>query len=229
MQQIITFLRNLAGNNTREWFNDHKDEYLAAQTRFNTITQQLIERIGQFDDDIRQLTVKDCTYRIYRDTRFTSDKRPYKTHMGCYLCREGKKSGYSGYYFHVGVTECDEYPSGHMLASGNYCIEPKALQVLRDDIANGEGDLQHILDTQVDPSFYLDESSKLKRPPKGYDESTPCLDLIKYKVLCLMCQPTTEEMLAPTLIEDVARRFETTKPFIDYINRAVQYVKEGNE
>ena len=83
-----------------------------------------------FSSSVKGLKVKDCTYRIYRDVRFSKDKSPYKTHMGCYICRGGKKSGYSGYYFHVATEQSDVYPSGHMLAVGDYCMEPKALKIL---------------------------------------------------------------------------------------------------
>ena len=224
MQHIIGFLRQLSAHNDREWFAAHKAEYTAVQARFVALTEQLIGRIGAFDDTIAPLSVKDCTYRIYRDTRFSNDKSPYKTHMGCFLCRGGKKSGYSGYYFHIGVDEKGEYPAAHMLASGNYCIEPRALQILREDITIGQGDFEQTLQV-ADPRFVRDESYKLKRPPKGYDETSPYIDLRKYKVFCLCSDVTTAEMTAPDVVEHVAAMFETTKPFVDYVNRAIEYAR----
>lgn len=103
MQAIIDFLRQLSQNNNREWFMAHKSEYQQAQARFNELTEQLILGISQFDSSVSGLTAKDCIYRIYRDVRFSKDKSPYKTHMGAYVCPGGKKSGYAGYYFHVGT------------------------------------------------------------------------------------------------------------------------------
>ena len=185
MKRVLEYLRNLAANNNKVWFDAHKDEYLLAKKVFEDFTEQLIAKVEAFDPTVKGLTVKDCTYRIYRDVRFSKDKSPYKTHMGCYICRGGKKSGYSGYYFHVATEQGNEYPTGHMLAVGDYCIDPKALKVLREDIVDGGGDFQTILDTQVDPSFHLDKTFQLKRPPKGYDDSTPYIDLVKYKVFCL--------------------------------------------
>lgn len=64
-------------------------------------TAKAIDGIAAFDPSVRGLTVKDCTWRIYRDTRFSPDKTPYKTHMGAFVAPRGKKGGYSGYYFHV--------------------------------------------------------------------------------------------------------------------------------
>ncbi len=229
MKRVLDFLQNLAANNNKIWFDAHKDEYLLAKKVFEDFTEQLIAKVEQFDPSVKGLKVKDCTYRIYRDVRFSKDKSPYKTHMGCYICRGGKKSGYSGYYFHVATEQSDVYPSGHMLAVGDYCMEPKALKILREDIVDGGGDFQDILEKQVDPCFHLDKTFQLKRPPKGYDDSTPFIDLVKYKVFCLCAEPSTEEILSPTLVDDVAEKFKTTKPFLDYINRAIEYVKEGNE
>ena len=229
MKRVIEFLQNLAANNKKVWFDAHKDEYLMAKKVFEDFTEQLIAKVEAFDPTVKGLTVKDCTYRIYRDVRFSKDKSPYKTHIGCYICRGGKKAGYSGYYFHVATEQSDVYPSGHMLAVGDYCMEPKALKILREDIVDGGGDFQEILDKQVDPCFHLDKTFQLKRPPKGYDDSTPYIDLVKYKVFCLCSEPSTEEILSPTLADDVAEKFKTTKPFLDYINRAIEYVKEGNE
>ncbi|MCF0189703.1 MAG: DUF2461 domain-containing protein [Marinilabiliaceae bacterium] len=228
MKQIIDFLKRLGANNNRTWFLEHKAEYQEAKERFDAFTEELISRVAAFDPTIRGLTAKDCTYRIYRDVRFSTDKSPYKTHMACYICRGGKKSGYSGYYFHVAAEEGNSYPKGHMLAVGDYCMEPKALQILREDIMDGDGDFERILMKKVDSCFILDKSFQLKRPPKGYDENTPYIDLIKYKAFCLCYEPQTEEILSPNIIDIVAERFRTTKPFLDYINRSIEYVKDGN-
>ena len=165
MKEVIGFLEQLEQHNDREWFNQHKDQYRAAQARFDDFAGQLIAGIATFDDSIRNLTAKDCTYRIYRDTRFSSDKRPYKTHIGAFICPGGKKSGYAGYYFQVGPQEAG-YDAGTMLASGHYLMEPQALRTLREDICNGDGDFEQTLHQA--PDFQLDEEGKLKRVPNGF-------------------------------------------------------------
>src|SRR5574344_204710 len=103
MKEIIAFLKDLSNNNNKEWFNANKDRYISVQAKFNEIVEQIIGGIQEFDSSVSGLTVKDCIYRIYRDIRFSNDKSPYKTHMGAYICPGGKKSGYSGYYFHIGI------------------------------------------------------------------------------------------------------------------------------
>lgn len=101
MKEILAF--QFALHNDRVWFCAHKAEYLSAAARINDFSAGLIEGIRTFNDTIEPLTPKDCTYRIYRDICFSKDKSLYKTHMGVYINRGGKKSGYSGYYFHVGA------------------------------------------------------------------------------------------------------------------------------
>ena len=98
MKQISAFLRRLDANNNREWFQAHKDEFREHQQRFFGFALELVGRIREFDPSIGDLDIKQCTYRIYRDTRFSQDKTPYKIQMGVFVAPMGKKSGYSGYY-----------------------------------------------------------------------------------------------------------------------------------
>lgn len=103
MKQVIEFLTDLSLNNNKEWFQAHKGEYQQAQSTFNQFTLKLIDAISAFDEQVAEsrLTLKDCTYRIYKDMRFSKEKVPYKTHFGAYINRGGKKSPYAGYYFHL--------------------------------------------------------------------------------------------------------------------------------
>ena len=91
-KRILTFLRQLMANNNREWFQEHKKEYEAIRADFEQGVQQALERIATFDASIAHLKVKDCTYRFYRDTRFSNDKSPYKNHLGAYIAAHGKKA-----------------------------------------------------------------------------------------------------------------------------------------
>ncbi|MDD2611849.1 MAG: DUF2461 domain-containing protein, partial [Bacteroidales bacterium] len=101
MKTILSFLNQISDNNNKSWFDAHKSEYVAANETFNSFIEKLIVGIASFDPSIKGITVKDCTYRFYRDIRFSTNKMPYKTHFGAYICPYGKKSGYAGYYFHI--------------------------------------------------------------------------------------------------------------------------------
>ena len=100
MDTILAYLRNLEANNNKPWFDAHKNEYQEARAHFNAIIEQLIEGVMAFDPSVKGVGIKESTYRIHKDMRFSKDGLPYKTHFGAYICRGGKKSGYSGYYFH---------------------------------------------------------------------------------------------------------------------------------
>ncbi|MDO4461804.1 MAG: DUF2461 domain-containing protein [Bacteroidia bacterium] len=227
MKQIISFLNALSQNNNREWFLANKKEYEECKAKFEQFTDELIAAVSEFDPTIRGLKAKDCTYRIYRDVRFSADKSPYKTHFGCYIVRGGKKSGYNGYYFHISTGQENNYPHAHMIAVGDYCMDPKILALLREDIQCGGGDFeQTILQAQ---GYRLDSDQKLKRMPKGFEEGCPYADYIKYKAFCLYQTPSTDYILSPNLVSHVASEFQKAKPFLDYINRAIEYHKEGNQ
>ena len=105
MEEILRFLDDVLHNNNRPWFQEHKNQFLKAQANFNALAEQIIDGVQKFDDNCKGLTLKDCTYRFYRDTRFSPDKRPYKTHFGVFVCPEGKKSMLAGYYFHLEAKE----------------------------------------------------------------------------------------------------------------------------
>ena len=224
MKTVLQFLRDLAQHNDRTWFNEHKERYLAVQQRWNEFCESLIGEIGAFDPDIARLTLRDCTYRIYRDTRFSPDKSPYKTHFGVFLAPGGKKSMHAGYYFHVGTGESNEYPQGHMLAAGNYCYEPKAIQILREDISDGWESFQNEVLAVADPRFVVDQEGALKRVPKGYAPDAPYADWMRLKSYCLVMNVDDDFITRPDLAKRVADLFRTTKPFNDYINRAVDFV-----
>ena len=138
MEDIIRFLEQLRRHNNREWFEANKLWYRDVKARFDGLVARLIDAIAAFDPSVAGLAVKDCTYRIYRDTRFSPNKEPYKTHFGAYFCSRGKKSGYAGYYFHV-EPQGDGLIGGHLLSAGLYMPEPNVLKSVRDEIFdNGE-------------------------------------------------------------------------------------------
>lgn len=99
---ILNFLSDLKENNNREWFAENKHRYEETKTDFEALSQSLINEIARFDEDIKHITAKECVFRIYRDTRFSLDKTPYKTHYGVFIAAGGgRKSVRGGYYLHL--------------------------------------------------------------------------------------------------------------------------------
>lgn len=131
-KKILSFLTAVSANNNRPWFQEHKAEYLAAKEDFEAGIAQAITRIAAFDPSIAHITLRDATYRFYRDTRFSPDKSPYKRHLGAYIAAHGKKALHGGYYIHLEPGHC-------MLACGSYYLPTPILTACRNEImANKE-------------------------------------------------------------------------------------------
>lgn len=214
-------MRTLLLNNEKPWFDAHKVDYLQAKDTINAFAEELIDGIRKFDETVGPLSVADCTYRIYRDVRFSKDKSPYKTHMGVYVCRGGKKSGYSGYYFHI------DGSGDHLLAVGNYYTEPKVLKILREDISMGGGDFRRIL-SGLAPGLELETVSALKKVPAGFAADSPDAEYLKLRNFCLVKMLDDDFILSPNLKKNVLKIFKSATPFLHYINRAIDYCREEN-
>ncbi|MDD3107797.1 MAG: DUF2461 domain-containing protein, partial [Alistipes sp.] len=127
MDRLFDFLSQLRDHNTRDWFEAHRPLYAEVQRDFMSFVQELIDGISCFDPGVKGLTPKDATYRIYRDVRFSTDKSPYKTHLGTYICPGGKHSEYAGYYIHL-------EPGASVLATGIYRPRYKIVQSVWEEI-----------------------------------------------------------------------------------------------
>ena len=224
MRESIAFLNELRLHNCKEWMDANRSRYKELRGRFEAFAAQLIEGIAAFDPSVGGLAVKDCTYRMNRDIRFSPDKSPYKTHFSAFIAPRGKKSGFAGYYFHV-EPEGEGTMLGHsLLASGAVCIPPAVLRSIREEIVDhGDEMLRSIRRAE---GFALDTSNALRRVPTGFTSGTPCDELLKLRDHCLMRPISEEELYAPDLLDRTLERFRTTKPYLDQLNRAIEYAYE---
>lgn len=235
MKQTYQFLQQLADNNNREWFNEHKPDYLEIQAKFKTFTEQLIKAISCWDEDIAasNLTVKDCTYRIYRDTRFSKNKAPYKTHIGVFICKGGKKAPYAGYYFHIEpeYLSPDSFNENHLsiggcaLIAGTYHFENKILHSIRDEISvNGESFMKSIKEAD---GFDFFQGDMLKKVPSEFAFAPEEYHyLLKQKEFALCKYIDKEYLFSPNLVEKTSEDFKKTANFIRKINMAVDFALE---
>ncbi len=223
MKNVVDFLLQLQQNNNKTWFDAHRSQYQEAQAEFHTFVEQLIEGIARFDPTVAGLTVKDCTYRIYRDTRFSPDKTPYKSHMGAYVCRGGKKSGYAGYYFHVEPSGRGML-GGNLLSAGLYCAEPKVVKSVREEIDDHGAELEAAICAAT--GFTLCRDNALKRVPAGFPADHPYAEYLKLKDVLLEKSFDNKQLLAGHLLERTLEDFHRTIPFINQLNRAVEYAFE---
>jgi uncharacterized protein (TIGR02453 family) len=225
MKEIIEFLQQIAMNNNREWFNNHKNDYLFAQNTFNNIAQKLILGVGEFDYHCKNLTLRDCTYRFYRDIRFSKDKSPYKNHFGVFVCEGGKKSMKAGYYFHI-EPQGGTYLQGSMLCCGSYCPTPQMLKSVREDIVDYGKDFEKSI--KKASHFYLEKDNSLIKNPKGF-ENTKYDYLLRLKNYLVTMPMDDNFLMSDNLIENVLNEFYSAKDFVELINRAIDYEEENNE
>jgi len=214
----IKFLKDLQNNNNKPWFEDHRKIYEAAKADLQTMVGKLIPAIAVFDEPIGSLQVKDCTFRINRDVRFSKNKRPYKNNMAAYFSRGGKKASVAGYYFH-----CE--PGKSYGAGGFYSPMPVELAKIRQEIDYNFDEWQQIITNKNFKKYFaegVDGIETLQRPPKGYDENNPAIHYLKMKHFIVSKRLTDAELQNKTLVKDVAKIFETMKPMIDFLNRAVE-------
>src|ERR1035437_9644759 len=119
-KEILRFLEDLNANNNREWFAETKKTYEQANKMLLSLVEEAITMVRVIDPTVGELAPKDCVFRIYKDIRFSHDKTPYKTNMGAYIARGGRKSIYGGYYLHF-------EPGASIIAGGIYMPEPDTL------------------------------------------------------------------------------------------------------
>ena len=219
MVEIINFFARLSENNNREWFAAHKDEYKAVDKKLKEFAAKLIQGIAAFDPSVAGLTVADCTYRIYRDIRFSHDKRPYKTWTGVFVAPHGKKAGYAGYYIHFEGSGC-------FLYAGSHCPEPVVLKSIREEILdNGDNMVAAVENSN---GFRLCTENTLKRTPKDfptnhkYDNLLRLKDFGVEKPIDLSLVAAGEEALLTAVLNDL----RTIYPLVEILNRAINYAYE---
>lgn len=215
MKRVLDFLKRLASNNNKEWFDANRAEWNEVRGFFYDFTQGLIDGIASFDPSVKGVEVKNCTYRINRDIRFSHDKTPYKTNIGAYVAPGGKKSGYAGYYFHVNTD------GSGFFGTGIYMPEPKILRSVRDEIFDNGAQILKTIENSNGFVLYTDD--KLKRTPRGFPTDSEFDELLKLKHMFIQKPMTRSFMLSDNLLAKTCREFKTTTPFLDIVNRAVKF------
>lgn len=216
----VSFLKELKKNNNKPWFDNHKAKYLSAKIDFENFVQEIIAIISAFDNDIKDLQAKNCTFRINRDIRFSKDKTPYKTNMGASFNRGGKKSIFAGYYFHL-------EPGGKSFVGGGLWMpEPIALKKLRQEIDYCFPEFQKIIGGSEFKKQYksleMAEGQMLVNVPKGYDKENPAASFLKLKNFVAIRNIPDTLLTTGALLKETERAFKTLIPLVKFINRTLE-------
>ena len=217
-KDTLQFLEDLKANNNRDWFLDNKKRYEAFKKEYHQLVSDFLDAMKPLDSTLEMLEVKNCTFRINRDIRFSKDKSPYKSHLGIWLSSGAKGNNRSGYYVHI-------EKEASFIAGGLYCPEAEDLKKVRKEIAYFHEDLKAIL---VEKNFEKEFSdfdrnatNVLKNPPRGYEKDHPAIELLKLK--SFECSHKFD-ILAVTQKDFVAvmsQKLIVLKPLNNYINRAL--------
>jgi uncharacterized protein (TIGR02453 family) len=215
--RITDFLEALKENNNRDWFQKNKKWYDEIKAEFDVFTTALIANISKIDKDIAYLEPKDCTYRIYRDTRFSLDKTPYKTNIGAYIVKGGKKSGLAGYYFHI-------EPGLNMLAGGIYMPMPDVLKKLRTEIYENIDEFLEIINNKQFVKHFgkIDVDMKLKSAPKDFPKDFQYIEYLKFKNYSVSKSFNNELLHSNKIMDEVTTVFSALLPLNRFLNNAVE-------
>lgn len=217
----LAFLKLLKENNEREWFNTHKTTFQKEQIHIEAFAQHLLDLMNTHDV-IETPSGKKSLYRIYRDTRFSTDKTPYKTHWSGSFKRAGKLRR-GGYYFHIET-------GNSFVAGGFFGPSPQDLKLIRDHIAFDAEPLRELLKDQTFiTSFQHLKGEQLKTTPKGFDAAHKNIDLLRYKQFLLIHHFSDEEVLNTDFVTSCNQIFKNMRPFFNYMTEILTTDANGIE
>ncbi|MEO9022297.1 MAG: DUF2461 domain-containing protein [Ginsengibacter sp.] len=218
--KTVVFLKALKKNNNKPWFDQNREKYITAKNDFGELVTVLLQKMILFDDDMKELVAKNCTFRINRDIRFSKNKTPYKVNLSASFNRGGKKSIFAGYYFHLQPGE------NSFVGGGLWMPEPAGLKKLRQEIDYCLPEFEKIITAPTFKKYYggleNDEKQQLKNVPKGYEKDNPAAGFLRRKSFVATKNLSDAEILSPNLSKEVIQSFKALMPLVKFINRALE-------
>ena len=212
---LFRFFKQLAKNNNREWFEQHKPEFKAFETEVKQFGEALKDKLNQHDS-IDRFKV----FRIYRDVRFSKDKTPYKTHFGLTWHRT-KPEYRGGYYLHL-------KPDDIFLACGFWDPAPADLKRIRQEIDLDGDEYRNLINA---PAFKNTwgalQGNAVKTAPKGYAKDHPDIDLLRFKQHIFMIRYTEVEVAAADFMDRLDAALKAVRPFVDYMSAVLTTNADG--
>jgi len=216
--ETLQFLTQLKQNNNRDWFHANKSDYEKAWKNFIDFSSILLENLKSVDETLKNLEVKQCLFRIYRDVRFSPNKEPYKTNFGVYFAKNGgKNSHFAGYYFHLD-------PNESFFGGGIYMPLPEYLKTIRKEIFYQIDEFKAIIDAPAFKKYYdgIEEIEKLKKAPADFPKDFPEIELLKNKHFFSSYYYNPQDAIKDNFMNYVAHGLEAVKPLVDFINFSIE-------
>ncbi len=213
------FLKKLAKNNNRDWFEKHKEDYLQAQQNLISFADALIAEMNKHDQ-LETPSGKRSLYRIYNDVRFSKDKTPYNPRFAGYLKRL-KPGLRGGYYYWI-------KPGASRIACGFAYPNAEDLNRARKDIEyNYDGWRKLLKSKAIVSAFGQMTGEQVKTVPRGFDKEHPAIDLLRYKNYWFEVSFTDAEVTSPDFLKVVNQKFKSIRPFFDYMSSVLTTNENG--
>ena len=215
-KESLQFIDDLTANNNRDWFLDHKKRYEKFKEDYQNLVAAFLAAMKPLDATLELLEVKNCTFRINRDIRFSKDKTPYKNHLGIWMSPGFKGSNRAGYYIHLGRNES-------FIAGGFYSPEAVDLKKVRKEIAFFYDDLEEIVEEKSFKTIYgnLDTTNSLKNAPKDHEKDHPAVEFLKLKSFTATQKINFTDAVNPNFVKETVAKLILLKPLNDFLNRAL--------
>ena len=220
----IQFLRALKRNNNREWFRRHKSIY---ETHVKKPMAELIDAMAaEFEHFAPEMiaTPKVSAYRIYRDTRFSKDKSPYKTHVAAVFPRAdlGKHQG-AGFYVHIDPTEV-------LIGGGLYMVMPEDLQAIRNHIGeNPQAFIRIVNSPQFRKLFGTISGEQLIRVPRGFPAGHPAAEYLRHKQFLASRTFEAKTATSPRFHKLIVETFRGILPLVRFLNEPIVRARRRKE
>ncbi|WP_304235055.1 DUF2461 domain-containing protein [Jiulongibacter sediminis] len=221
MQEVYAYLQKLKENNNRRWFEQHRDEYEACLEKMVEFADDLLVEMNSHDV-IENPSGKKCLHRIYRDTRFSKDKTPYKKHWGGRLRRAGAYRRGS-YYFHF-------EPGNSYLGGGFWGPNKEDLKQIRIHLAAEPSEYLEIINSkEFKAAFGEVRGEQLKTSPKDFDTDHENVELLRYKQFLLVIPLKDEDIFEPNLAARVSDNFKKMRPYFNVMSAYLTTDLNGEE
>ena len=217
-KQTFSFLSSLADNNTREWFEEHKQNYE------DYVREPALDFISDMTEEMPAISkhflavpkkVGGSLMRVYRDTRFAHDKTPYKTNIGIQFRHEvGKDVHAPGYYVHIAPDEC-------FVGVGLWHPEADVLFKIREDILKNGDAWVAARDNKIFRKHFSLEGDVLTNAPRGYAKDHPLLEDLKRKDFIGLAALNKTDVTSKNFRALVVERFKQAEPYMRFLCGAV--------
>lgn len=218
MPELLEFYTELAEHNEKPWFDERKQLYLDIKAYYESLGMEILDGLCKFDPNLEGLGPRDISWRIYQDQRFYN-RPPYKTWLGLYFAKGGKKTLYPGYYFHI-----EPSVNNYFLCAGIWPEEKLIIKSVREDIMLNGAEFDRC--ARPGNGWSLDWAGALTRPAKGWPADSPYSQYFRLKHFLIMKPLDRDYLLRPNLAGRVVKDFKPATDFVQLLNKPVDYALE---